>query len=241
MNKESIINRFLAVLIALLVIENIYQSTQLRSELKTQMEVMGEKIYQLQNELETNTLVTKVVKIYRNGEGGPQTLSLTPAGWLDFIRLYPVSGSYIHVLDFENMFTFTEIDFVYPEEVVKFLETEKTSFWLWSGLSAEYDGDIYCKDFILYFREYRDGIKILFRNQYDDLEVSFEFKGAHHPKIIYTGDSEIYRENTNRHTYYLVFEDKDSKTIAITPNMEMYQLGIGTNFCEKNSCFSIEL
>ena len=61
------------------------------------------------NRLQDDTTITRVVSIYNDGEGGEETLSLTNQGWLDFFRTYDGAGSTISNVDFEEMFTFTEM------------------------------------------------------------------------------------------------------------------------------------
>ena len=77
------------------------------------------------NRLQDDTTITRVVSIYNDGEGGEETLSLTSQGWLDFFRTYEGAGATISNVDFEDLFTFTEVESWYPDEVKNFLETEK--------------------------------------------------------------------------------------------------------------------
>ena len=173
------------------------------------------------NKLQDDATITRVVSIYNDGEGGKETLSLTSQGWLDFFRTYDGAGSTISNVDFEDLFTFTEVESWYPDEVKNFLETEKTTFAVWSPVSG-YDGDIYGGDFLMYYEEYRDGIRLLFQNPEDDLEVEYELPGAKHAKRVYTfigGGDHDYDS-----LYYLVFEDKEGRVLAINQDMEMYQL-----------------
>lgn len=178
------------------------------------------------NRLQDDTTITRVVSIYNDGEGGEETLSLTNQGWLDFFRTYDGAGSTISNVDFEEMFTFTEVDSWYPEEVEDFLEKEKTTFAVWYPVSG-YDDCLYGGDFVMYYNEYRDGIKLLFQNPEDDLEVEYELSGAKHAKLVYTfigGGDHDYDS-----LYYLVFEDKDGRVLAIDQNMQMYQLSTAVN------------
>lgn len=172
------------------------------------------------NQLQNNT-ITRVVSIYNDGEGGEQTLSLTSQGWLDFFRTYEGAGSTISNVDFEDLFTFTEVDSWYPEEVKNFLDAEKENFAVWTPLDG-YDDSLYGGDFVLYYDEYRDGIRLLFDNPEDDIQVEYELSGAKHAKRVYTfiggGD------NDYNSLYYLVFEDKEGRVMAINQDMKMYQL-----------------
>lgn len=173
------------------------------------------------NRLQDDTTITRVVSIYNDGEGGEQTLSLTSQGWLDFFRTYEGAGATISNVDFEDLFTFTEVEEWYPDEVKNFLETEKTGFAVWTPLDG-YDDCLYGEDFVMYYNEYRDGIKLLFQNPEDDLEVEYELPGAKHAKRVYTfigGGDHDYDS-----LYYLVFEDKDGRVMAVSQDMEMYQL-----------------
>lgn len=197
---------------------NNYQIAQLRTEIAHQQEEINQS-NQSNNDLIENTTITRVVNIYKDGEGGAQTLSLTPQGWLDFMRTYPGAGSTISNIDFEDMFTFTKIDSWYSEEVQEFLEMEKTEFWIWTPV-AGYDGNLHGGDFVMYYNEYRDGIRLLFHNGEDDVQVEFELSGAKHAKEIYTFGNGYYNS-----LYYLVFEDREGKVMAINEKMEMYQLG----------------
>ena len=172
------------------------------------------------NQLHNNT-ITRVVNIYDQGEGGEQSLSLTSQGWLDFFRTYEGAGSTISKVDFEDLFTFTEVDSWYPEEVKNFLDAEKENFAVWTPLDG-YDDSLYGGDFVLYYDEYRDGIRLLFDNPEDDIQVEYELSGAKHAKRVYTfigGGDHDYDS-----LYYLVFEDGDGKVMAINQDMEMYEL-----------------
>lgn len=179
-----------------------YQIAQLRTE--------------LENQKAAGTPITRVVNIYKDGKGGAQTLSLTSQEWLDFMRTYPDEGAMISNLDFEDLFSFSKIDNWYSDEVKEFLAAEKTPFISWTPVEG-YDGDIYGNDFVVYYNEYRDGIKFLFDNPEDKTQVEFEIAGAKHAKGIYTGAG-------HDSLYYLVFEDKDGRTLAINTRMEMFQL-----------------
>ena len=173
------------------------------------------------NRLQDDTTITRVVSIHNDGEGGEQTLSLTSQGWLDFFRTYDGAGSTISNVDFEKLFTFTEVESWYPQEVKDFLEAEKTAFAVWYPVSG-YDDSLYGGDFVMYYDEYRDGIRLLFDNAEDDIQVEYELSGARHAKLVYNfigGGDHDYDS-----LYYLVFEDKDGRVMAINQDMEMYQL-----------------
>lgn len=178
------------------------------------------------NKLQDDATITRVVSIYNDGEGGKETLSLTNQGWLDFFRTYDGAGSTISNVDFEEMFTFTEMDSWYPEEVKDFLEKEKTTLAVWTPVDG-YDDSLYGGDFVMYYDEYRDGIRLLFDNAEDDIQVEYELSGAKHAKRVYTfigGGDHDYDS-----LYYLVFEDKDGRVLAIDQNMQMYQLSTAVN------------
>ena len=178
------------------------------------------------NKLQDDATITRVVSIYNDGEGGEETLSLTNQGWLDFFRTYDGAGSTISNVDFEEMFTFTEMDSWYPEEVKDFLEKEKTTLAVWTPVDG-YDDSLYGGDFVMYYDEYRDGIRLLFDNAEDDIQVEYELSGAKHAKRVYTfigGGDHDYDS-----LYYLVFEDKDGRVLAIDQNMQMYQLSTAVN------------
>lgn len=178
------------------------------------------------NRLQDDTTITRVVSIYNAGEGGEETLSLTNQGWLDFFRTYDGAGSTISNVDFEKLFTFTEVEEWYPQEVKDFLEKEKTTLAVWTPVDG-YDDSLYGGDFILYYDEYRDGIRLLFDNEKDNVQVEYELPGAKHAKRVYTfiGGGEHDYDSL----YYLVFEDRDGRVLAINQKMEMYQLSTAVN------------
>lgn len=204
------------VAVVLLAVTSIQGSriNQLSAEV-TQLEQQTASISTEIANLSSERLITRVVKIYDDGEGSRNTLSLTPQGWVEFMREYPGYGSCFSNIDFEDLFTFTEVEIEYPEEVVDFFEKEKTSFAVWS--TPEGYESLHGGDFIMCYHEYRDGIEILFSNQEDDLQVKYEFTGAQHAK-------EVHIDGTGK--YYLVFEDKDSNLMAICPrdDMKAYKL-----------------
>lgn len=234
MKKESIIsvalNLVVVVLLVVVLVQQNFRYSQLDlicsqlaaqreqiDHMHTEMTAQQGKIDQMDAEREENQLITRVVNIRSNGEGGSQIISLTPQGWLDFMRTYPGKGCVFSNFDFEDLFNFTEIDPQYPDEVKEFLEKEKTSFTSWTP-NDRYDGCLYGGDFIMDYFEQDPGIKVIFRNDKDDVQVKYVFQGAQHTK-------EVHIEGTTR--YYFVFESKENNVIAIkfdSDGMTMYQL-----------------
>lgn len=137
---------------------------------------------------------------------------------IEFIKDFPVNGVTISDSDFENRFTFIEKKDWYPDSVKKFLELDKTSFRSWT-LVEEYEGDIYGENFIMSYRENKDGIQLLFYNQIDGIEVQMEIPGAKNPKEVCTfgGNSDY------KCAYYLVFSI-DDEVMAISQDMHMYMV-----------------
>ena len=180
---------------------------------------MEEQLEDVAQMKEQQTTITRVVSICEDGECRLETMSLTPQGWVDYMRTYPVSGSMISNLELEELFTFTKLDSCwYTDEVKKFLNTEKTHFISYDLLSSEYDGSLYSEDFVMFYLEYRDGIKLLFSNQKDDIEVEMVLKGAKNAKTV----------NSSPNTY-LVFEDCNGYLKAIDENMIIYRLSRKSN------------
>lgn len=181
------------------------------------------RVNSLQAEVEelkaADNTVTRVIRI-SDGDGfTEETLSLTPRGWLDFIRTYDVPNATISNLDFEEMFDFIPLQFEWEEEVKEFLERDKTTFAVWTPEEG-YDESLYCTDFVLSYKEYRDGIKLLFQNQEDDIEVESELSGALHPKKVYNF---IGGANYNFDSlYYMVYEDKTGNVIAINDDFKAF-------------------
>lgn len=209
---------FAVVVMAVILATSVGQALAMSKVQSNQIESLHSEIEAAQSKieaLEAQETITRVIGIYDDNEGNLQTLSLTAQGWFDFMRTYPGYGTIFYNFDFEEMFTFTEVEVEYPEEVEEFFAKDKSRFLVWSPVSG-YE-DIYGGDFIMCYQEYRDGIRVLFCNQEDELEVEYEFRGAQHSK-------EVHISGTNR--YYLVFEDKDSNLMAICPldDMKTYQL-----------------
>ena len=181
------------------------------------------RVNSLQAEVEelkaADNTVTRVIRI-SDGDGfTEETLSLTPQGWLDFIRTYDVPNATISNLDFEEMFDFIPLQFEWEEEVKEFLKRDKTTFAVWTPEEG-YDESLYCTDFVLSYKEYRDGIKLLFQNQEDDIEVESELSGALHPKKVYNF---IGGANYNFDSlYYMVYEDKTGNVIAINDDFKAF-------------------
>ena len=113
------------------------------------------------------------------------------------------------------MFKFIPLQVEWEDEVVDFLKEDKTIFTFWND-SEGYDGYLYCKDFVVSYDEYKNGIRLLLQNPEDGIEVETEIPDAIHAKKIYNkrGDS----------LYYFVYEDKEGNVIAYNENFEAFML-----------------
>ena len=72
----------------------------------------------------------------------------------------------------------------------------------------------------MFYLEYRDGVKLLFSNQEDDIEVEMVLKGAKRAKTV-----NAYPNSS----HYLVFEDCNGNLMAIDETMIMYHLSRNDN------------
>lgn len=219
MKRERIINTVtvgvaIVMTICMIALIGITASTYSRVEsLKAEVEKLKA----------TDNTVTRVVHI-SDGEGvKEETLSLTPQGWLDFIRTYDVPSATISNLDFEEMFDFIPLQFEWEEEVKEFLERDKKVFAVWNPEEG-YDGSLYCDNFVAFFDEYRDGIKLLLKNPEDNIEIETDLRGALHAKKIYNfiGGANYDFDSL----YYMVYEDKDGNVIAINDDFEAFMLTV---------------
>ena len=181
------------------------------------------RVTELQSSIESEKEITRVVRIIKDGNHELETVSLSRQGWLDYIRTYDEPTVTFGNLDFEEMFNFIPIEYEWDDEVKDFLKKEKTTFATWKETEG-YDETLYCGNFILMYKEYRDGIKLLFQNPEDGIEVESEIPGALHPKKVYTfigGGNNDYDS-----LYYFVYEDENGNVIAINNQLEAFQLDV---------------
>ena len=118
--------------------------------------------------------------------------------------------------EFEKHFKLTECQgYWYTDKVKDFLKTEKTEFRSWNPEDG-YEYNIFGGDFIMSYRQEKDGIKLLFSNQIDNLKSEMKIQGALYPKEVYVKGA------SNRlHLYYLIFQ-RNNELIAISQDMTMY-------------------
>lgn len=161
---------------------------------------------------------SQIVSIFERDNNLKLEFNFSDEKLIEFIKDYPVNGVTISDSEFESRFTFTEQKNWYPNSVKEFLEMDKTSFRSWTPVEG-YEGDIYGEDFILSYRENKDGIQLLFSNQVDGIEVKMEIPGAKRPKEVCTfvGNSDY------KSMYYLVFSI-DDEVMAISQDMHMYMV-----------------
>lgn len=161
---------------------------------------------------------SQVVSIFARENNLTLNFNFSDEKLIEFIKDYPVNGVTISDSDFENRFTFTEQKDWYPDSVKEFLELDKTSFRSWNPVEG-YEGDIYGEDFIMSYRENRNGIQLLFSNQIDNIEAQMEIPRAKNPKEVCTiGGNSDYKS-----AYYLVFSI-DDEIMAISQDMHMYMV-----------------
>lgn len=161
---------------------------------------------------------TETVRIVKDGDVLYEVLSLSPDGWLDFIKTYPDENVTISNLPFEEIYSLTPVEGDwYGQEVAEFIKQDKSFFISWNNIKGT---DLYCYDFIIDACEYRDGISFYFKNQKDNIDVCYTWLDAHNVKSIYLGDQEQYKS-----IYYTVFTDmKSNKVYAINNKAQLYEL-----------------